>query len=121
MSSLQTIGKKSPSAFNNQCVVGLSMSQSGLPKHELRTKNHWHESLHPFSTSATVSSLDVIQRTLKVKIPWKNALVWVSDFIDSMHLLCFEHKSKISYEKEPDEKGAATLQLMTEQMISSSF
>lgn len=96
MSSLQTIGKRSPSAFNNQCVVGLSMSQSGLPKHELRTKHNWHESLHPFSNSAIFSSLDVLQSTLEVKIPWKNALFWVSDYVDSMHLLSFEHKSKIS-------------------------
>lgn len=44
-----------------------------------------------------------------------------SQTVDSMHFLGFEHKSKISYEKEPDEKGAATLQLMTEQMVSSSF
>lgn len=100
------------------------MSQSGLPKHELRTKHNWHESLHPFPTSAIFSSLDVIQSTLKVKIPWKNALFWVSDFVDSMHLLSFwkeKNKSKISYKNEADEKSAATLQLVTEVMISSSF
>lgn len=97
------------------------MPQSGLPKHELRTKQNWHESLHPFTTSAVFSSLDVIQSTLKVRIPWKNALFWVSDFVDSMHLLSFEHKSKISYKKQADKKSAANLQLLTKEMMSSSF
>lgn len=93
------------------------MSQSGLPKHELRAKHNWHKSLHPFPISAIFSSLDVIQSTLKVKIPWKNALFWVSDLVDSMHLLSFEYKSNISYKKEADEKSAATLQLVTDYIL----